>query len=484
MSNPPLIRLFHKFFLSLWGIAACLFLIEIVMRLAGFLFLASQEYANRASIDQAGEYRILCLGESTTALGGKNSYPRQLEEILNSREDLDFDISVINGGLASIASDGILASVEKQINQYRPDLVLVMMGINDVIYRDTGLVENEEPSNWLHKAAQELKIYKLAKLLVLSIEKKISQKKTFVSKKSPPRVRYYGAACRFFDDVVNAQAEEFSYIRQAVQWAGEGKLKDAMSLFDTALQINPRNEWPYLEMGLIYHYDDFEKAESAYKKAISINPLNAEAYHRLGHLYLGHNNQPKALFAKAVEIAPDRICSYMELVDLYRPDDDALEKLEKLYQRAIQSAPVDDWGYAGLAILYEEQKKYDLAEKYYQLADELRLKANQDHLRGNFLKLKDMLKQEKIGLIAVSYPMRSAADLKNIFTGDDDVLFVDNQAVFHDAVRKEGYEVYFSDRFAGDFGHCTAKGHRLLAQNIIPVIIEYIKRGPSLKKDQ
>jgi len=44
-------------------------------------------------------------------------------------------------------------------------------------------------------------------------------------------------------------------------------------------------------------------------------------------------------------------------------------------------------------------------------------------------------------------------------------------------LKKISYNDYFTDMFAGDFGHCTRKGNRLLAENIANVILkEYFHR--------
>jgi len=48
---------------------------------------------------------------------------------------------------------------------------------------------------------------------------------------------------------------------------------------------------------------------------------------------------------------------------------------------------------------------------------------------------------------------------------------VDNEKMFNEGVKREGYDEYFNDCFAGDFGHCTPKGNRLLAENIAGVIL-------------
>jgi len=67
--------------------------------------------------------------------------------------------------------------------------------------------------------------------------------------------------------------------------------------------------------------------------------------------------------------------------------------------------------------------------------------------------------------------MRSIELLKRIFDDEDNIIFVDNEKVFKDAVSSLGYNKYFEDSFGGDFGHCTPKGNRLLAENIANTIL-------------
>ncbi len=53
--------------------------------------------------------------------------------------------------------------------------------------------------------------------------------------------------------------------------------------------------------------------------------------------------------------------------------------------------------------------------------------------------------------------MRSAEPLRKIFDGDNSVVIVDNEKLFKETVAFGGYQEYFSDMSAGDFGHCTTK---------------------------
>ncbi|MEI6632154.1 MAG: hypothetical protein WCL25_06045, partial [bacterium] len=93
---------------------------------------------------------------------------------------------------------------------------------------------------------------------------------------------------------------------------------------------------------------------------------------------------------------------------------------------------------------------------------------------NNYHKLKQILDKRGIKLICVQYPVRSIQPLKKIFKDDENIIFVDNEKIFKDAIRKEGYNAYFVDKFGGDFGHCTQKGNRLLAGNIADAILKEI----------
>ncbi len=77
----------------------------------------------------------------------------------------------------------------------------------------------------------------------------------------------------------------------------------------------------------------------------------------------------------------------------------------------------------------------------------------------------------------MQYPRRPLKPLTQIFDSNKGIIFVDNERVFKDAINKGAYEDYFYDRFAGDFGHCTTEGNRLLANNIAEALIrEYFSK--------
>jgi hypothetical protein len=92
----------------------------------------------------------------------------------------------------------------------------------------------------------------------------------------------------------------------------------------------------------------------------------------------------------------------------------------------------------------------------------------------NYRKLKAILDKRGIRLVCAQYPMRSVEPLKRIFEGERGVIFVDNDHLFKEAVTQGGYREYFLDMFAGDFGHCTLQGNKLLAGNIANAILKEV----------
>jgi hypothetical protein len=74
----------------------------------------------------------------------------------------------------------------------------------------------------------------------------------------------------------------------------------------------------------------------------------------------------------------------------------------------------------------------------------------------------------------MQYPRRSVESLKKMLTPGGEVIFVDNEGVSQKLLERKGYEHCFADRFAGDFGHCTPEGNRVLAENLADVILENV----------
>ena len=103
--------------------------LELLLRMGGWVFISAQSLSNRFILKgDKGVFCILCVGDSFTI--GANSYPVRLEETLNrSRNGLKF--KVIKEGVSSATTSYISTQLDQWLQDYRPDMLLVLAGVND-----------------------------------------------------------------------------------------------------------------------------------------------------------------------------------------------------------------------------------------------------------------------------------------------------------------------------------------------------------------
>ena len=526
----PKTTLRQKVFLILFGVFLTLVGIEIVLRLGGFIFLTLQEQRNRASLVKNGEYRIMCVGESTTALGGEDAYPRQLEKILNAGQD-NIKFTVVNKGIPAITSHHIVLHLEDYLSQYKPHMVVAMMGVNDTLenlksfpaaqprwmqffeeFRVLKLLRflnlhwtanskaRQDPrfKQHLEKLEQELNakpssagFTKLAHLSrasghpdkefrllskALELDANNSEAKRtlgFYYK----RIGEYAKAVQLFEEMRQAMGSDEKLRLAVYAELGEsyklwGKIDQAERIFKEAIIFFPRHPGAYAALAEIYlEQGRYEEAEKFFKRQLEVNSGSVPVYGQLAHCYRrqGRAAAAERLLRQGVQLNPQEVILYAELGHALLADQKYAEA-EVVLTNALELNPQNPEGIAqNLLVSYEKQGKTAQAEqlKKNTLSQKERFTLQ---LRENYRQVKTMVSQAGLKLVAVQYPLRPSADLKQMLEADPAVLFVDNQQIFQDAVSREGYDEYFTDRFAGDFGHCTAKGNQLLANNIAQVI--------------
>ena len=169
IQNQTRISFRKKLSLIIFGLLISFVLLEAGLRLGGFIISSLQEDRNQASLKQKASYRIMCLGESTTAMGGRYSYPSQLEMVLNERDE-GMKFSVINKGIPATDSSMILLLLNDNLAKYKPDMVIVMMGINDKEKQFS-----KEYRSTLKFFLKSFKTYNLMRLLQFNIMAKIQE---------------------------------------------------------------------------------------------------------------------------------------------------------------------------------------------------------------------------------------------------------------------------------------------------------------------
>ena len=433
----------QKIFLVSFGILCCVFFMEISLRIGGLVFFSLQQHKNILSIKQKGAYRILCLGESTTA----NQYPSFLEETLNQRNK-GIKFSLIDKGVIGVNTAYILSRLESNLDTYHPDMVVTMMGINDAqicYYKDI-----PEATSWLF---QHCKVYKFMRLIYMHIVKKFQRQ------------------------IVHGLVRDNSYLELEAS-PYPNRLSDDEGALKKAIELNPKNDMAFVGLGWCYrNQGKLLQAEDSFKKAAELNPKNDNAYVDLGRLYQaqGKFSQAEGLFKKALELSHKNYNAYSGLSWVYRVQGKS-SQAEDLFKEAIDLNPKNSIAYREISVLYEEMGKLEQAKEYIKKGSMLGLWDYNPVTVSNYRKIKEILDQRGIKLVCVQYPMRNVEPLKKIFERNQGVIFVDNESLFKEVVKKSGLKEVFMDMFGGDFGHCTTNGNRLLATNIANVILKEVFR--------
>ena len=530
--------------------------LEVSLRLGGWLFFVLQESRNRISSETGHTYRILCLGESTTGLGGESSYPSQLEEILNNRSS-DNKFKVINKGLPSSTTGTILLYLEGFLNKYQPDIVVTMIGANDSEY---GALDMGRWSTKIKLFLEHFRIYKLYKLLNLHASHKIKElqgktkgplvdyrdapldggiegstatkssqeitalqkrlvKSTLVfqryaklsqqsrqegdtqsakehDKKARKMQGYisdinlemarwhrdrgeYDKATEFYRMAINIDPEN------AAAFAGFGRLlklqnkpDEAIVAFRKAVELEPAMNLALSELGrLLAEKKQYEEAIKIYQKLLTAPTKDYWVPLELGRLYkkIGRYSEAEKYFKETIVLNPKNFSAHDELTRLYL-DDKRYEEAERFLKDAIAVNPNDDRFYESLARCYEKQGKIPLAKEFYKKAQEAKTKLYPPLTIHHYRELAGMLHERKIPYVCMQYPVRSIEPLKMILQDSEDISFVSNEENFKEALKSAAYSEYFTDYFAGDFGHCTHKGNRLIAENLADSILNFLAK--------
>ncbi|OGX16120.1 MAG: hypothetical protein A2166_00050 [Omnitrophica WOR_2 bacterium RBG_13_41_10] len=584
MSDIPRIMLKQKISLLAFGIIIALIILEVALRLFGNFYLYGQAQRNKIALEQWGKFRILCLGESTTALGGPDSYPRQLGRLLRQRLP-GKGIRIVNKAIPGITTITILDNLQHYLDEYGPRMVIVMMGINAQEQLLFPEISDKSLLRWGKDKIKYTRIYKLMRFCKTVMQEKeilrniyLQRAKFYIEtddderteeafrkaiKTMPHDPDAYLEFARYFQEIkddLNQAEEQFmralivsptaydEYLDFGLYCQKQGKYLQAERVFKNIITLSSVRPQAHTQLGLLYileerleeaervleeNYENFSRdyevilalatlyqvrgnlasAEELFLKAVDINP-EPEAYIYLNQCYnlQGKYEEAEERLKRAFARYPRNIELHIELSRCYTAQKD-FSRAEEVLKKASKMDPMEDEIFVELAWLYHAQNNEVSAEECLRhvlnidpgnesLLDELtkyydkRNKSleNDEIIQGfvqaykstdnypastkrRYRKLRDIVLARGITLVCVQYPRRRLQPLKDILGSKKLIIFVDNEKIFNEAVAKGRYEDYFTDRFAGDFGHCTEKGNRLLAENIAEALLrEYFHK--------
>ncbi|HEY8155862.1 MAG TPA: GDSL-type esterase/lipase family protein [Myxococcota bacterium] len=115
-----------------FGLALSLALLEAALQLGAAVVRLTHE--SRGAAGDPDRFRIVCVGDSNTYglyLARRESYPAQLERELAALRP-DQPVEVVNLGAPGLSSSRLLRSFPEILEELAPDLVIVMLGANDL----------------------------------------------------------------------------------------------------------------------------------------------------------------------------------------------------------------------------------------------------------------------------------------------------------------------------------------------------------------
>ncbi len=341
---------------ALLGCLAGLVALEIGLRIAGVVFLEREQRRNALG-EGDSSVTILCLGESSTALGGEYAYPRQLEALLNEHGPGETSFRVVNGGRPGIDSSVIVRDLGEKLDEWRPDIVTVMMGINDGImsFVDLNQYQGKGP---LRRSLMHLKLYRLARYLAIALGAEDEQRR---------QARHLEERERSLCGAVDDRGDPLDSIVLAMLYRRQAKYRDAEKVL---LELLAREPSPRVTVDLAHVYHDmsrFDEEEALYRVVIARHPDHHPAYRWLIRL-LGHlerDDEIGELLRDLVAATPDAK-SYTELAKFYRGEG-RLDEAESMYREAMK---VDESPYSriDLASMLREMGRSRGAEKLLRKA--------------------------------------------------------------------------------------------------------------------
>lgn len=423
----------QKIIFIILGVMTALLALEISLRLAGFIYKHYRINNHERKAEVKDEFiKILCLGDSFTFGEGAPkgySYPEQLQKILDNISNKKY--IVYNAGIGGQNSSQILKNLENNIQRYKPDVILLMAGINNNNnFSDSNyfLFKDSSIKTYLFRVDAffyNLKSYKLLRSAIVTVCSKNSKK--IKSNNSYSQLIINKEGIKNVSDELKKDAEE--HLKAAKSYESQLSINYAINECNKAREINPYDYNLYYLLGFIYLHrvQNLEEkirlklAIENFKKAVYLNPSNELVHENLFNAYYRIGERKKA----------------EEELDIWHTLDPRNETVNALLVHGLPEYRDMD--------VFRMTLAYDL---------------------NNIINL---LNSKNIKLVLMNYPGSWVNDdLKEIAIRNK-TAFIDNQAVFKQKELMPGYvrEYYFAED-----GHCNANGYKVIAQNVYNTCIE------------
>lgn len=454
---------------------------------------------------------ILCLGDSFTygvGAGVSLSYPAQLEEIIRQNYPL-LNIRVVNCGRPGANSSIVASNLERYINSFHPDIILVCIGRNDDwnlesvefaalgsrVLGNKGLLIARIDSVIMH-----LRTYKLLRYLINMQHRRASRFDNYANTRNNDVVE----ACHQKSTDLDSSISEVAALIEAKDFAKAVKelesisrpalaTKDpelisrvgflylimdeyqrAMEFFDSSLRYNPELVNAYQGKGQLYfQLGDYDIALENFNKAAVLCKPDYQGinwiYRNIGTILLHKGSREAGLGAlkKAFQYDHDINSTIMFLAQYF--DTEELIKIVKELMDRDQLNPKNNFYRAYFNIL-EQNSKHSVSNVRRGLIDKI-IKYNLDRMFQNARK--SAVEMYYVNYPSSGYPPDGTAEyfLNKYWPGH----LIDIKRTFTPLWAGSEKAKYFVPD-----NHCTAKGYALMAR----VVFEFLERQHLLSRER
>lgn len=446
--NPPLFNknVLEKASLVILGLIISLLILELILQGLSF-FLFHTQRSNFILNDDRDAYRILTLGESTTAQNLETSYsswPQELEKILNSGK-LNTSFIVFNEGLSSTNTGFIASNFNAYLEKYNPNMVIAMMGTNDPAESPFFFNENDKKTFF--------KLPKFFHLIRLSLIKK-SNDANFEK-----IIRKTDQKCETHFDNLTPEIE-----------ASIMTLSDNLTPDEFGKRLNefqPGNNC-YINLGYAKLYELMARNTHNYSDKVIllereiIYLQNASSDNKIYYYYtlgkalinLGDLTDNRTLINRAK--LNFEIAYYLKKKNNIDFSDDI--PAEILMAFALSNSSIEE------------------TKEYYEIwgINGFQYTKTSDFTKLNYIYIVKQAQKRNIKFVAMQYPLTDINELKITLANFSDVMFVNNSDNFAAALKNNSYDELFWDKVRPTFGHATLLGNRLIAINLANNIVDYL----------
>lgn len=525
-----------RLLLTLAGIFIALLVIELAAQTADYSVIAIQKYINEQKVKKEGVCRIMCIGESNTQGQYPTLLEEELNKNSKNIKYVVIDCGLCGEDTAYVADtfqsnlDKYKPNIVVAMIGVLDDGPLYRSKDNGGIYDDNSFVKRLKlyrlytlvKFNLMRRELDGINLY-------MYISDKIGVKKVYSNdssaqkyiddgKNSKYQKEYLKAEHSFIKALERDPGNKDGYVQLSKLYIEEKRFDEAEMIILKALKNTcndeqimlllsdvligrkepekaevllekmaikrPGNVNLLLKLAEIYAIkQEYKKAEKIYLEVMNIPRKDIYLLVKLGELYVKEGAIKKAndIFLKAHKIDPDNNWPIWELnfskIVMSKKESEEIEDVLLGYKQKHPEASIE----LKIQEFYENTKQTTKGKNYFRknvkLYDNLIPDVRKNLNSFTYVSYQKIIKAAKthgVKMICMQYPVRSIEPLKQMLSGIDGLVFVSNEENFKNALRTDSYWDLFIDNASGDFGHCTEKGNRLVAENLAGIILKEV----------